>query len=41
MLTPAGLGIAGNAPKVKKSNLVTTSNDEYGVALAITEHVLN
>lgn len=44
MLALAGLGIAmGNAPEGVKetANLVTTSNDEHGVAQAITEHVLN
>lgn len=44
MLALAGLGIAmGNAPEGVKetANLVTASNDEHGVAQAITEHVLN
>jgi hydroxymethylpyrimidine pyrophosphatase-like HAD family hydrolase len=43
MLALAGLGIAmGNAPEGVKetANLVTASNDEHGVAQAITEHVL-
>ena len=44
MLALAGLGIAmGNAPEGVKetANLVTASNDDHGVAQAITEHVLN
>ena len=43
MLTYAGLGVAmGNAEEIvkKSANYVTTSNDEYGVAVAIEKFVL-